>query len=82
MVLHMVTPEQRTRSLAAVITKALADREISHRAAANATGIPLSTLSRRLMGVSPFTVPELHAVGDLVGRDPVRLLLEAEQTAA
>lgn len=45
------------------------------------TGIPRTTLARRLSGSSPFTVAELAAIADVLGI-PVASLVTPAQTAA
>lgn len=76
---HMGTPESASRGLARVISKALRDAGISQRDAAAKTGIPLTTLSRRLTGASPLLVTELHALASLVGVPVSRLVERSEK---
>ena len=49
------------------VREALRSADISQRAAADRTGIRLSTLNRRLSGAQPFRVNELAAIADLLG---------------
>lgn len=45
----------------------LADRRESIESLADGTGIALSTLKRRLLGASPFTIDELGLVAEYFG---------------
>lgn len=49
---------------------------ISERAAADRTGIPLTTLNRKLRGIAPFTATELRKLGQLLGVPASSLLTE------
>jgi hypothetical protein len=49
------------------VAAALAAADISTVTAAEQTGIPRSTLSRRLTGNSPFTLVELELIESLLG---------------
>lgn len=77
--LHVEHPEQTSRSLAGVISQRLRDADISQREAANRTGIPLTTLSRRLTGVSPLLVTELASLASLLDTTVSCLANEAEK---
>lgn len=63
----MATNTDTSRGLARTVSAALGGAGIAQRDAAARTGIPLSTLSRRLTGNSPFTVTELDLIADLLG---------------
>jgi hypothetical protein len=56
-----------SRKVAAAVSAALGEASISTLAAAEQTGIPRSTLSRRLTGTSPLTIVELELLAALVG---------------
>ena len=64
--LYMETPEQVSRGISHNISEALAKAGISQRAAADLTGIPLTTLSRRLTGAAPFLVTELAVLAKVL----------------
>lgn len=68
----------RLARLATVAASALAEVGISEHRAAEVTGIPRSTLRRRL-ATGDFTISELAAVADLVGATMSALLARAEQ---
>lgn len=76
---HMETSSVSASQLACVISAALAEANISQRTAAARTGIPLTTLSRRLTGHSPFLVTELELMASLVGLKMSALVALAEQ---
>ena len=79
----MDTPQQAQQASAAAVTKALRDAKVSQRAASEATGIPLTTLVRRLTGRSPFLITELAALADVCGRDVTDLLtVDGDETKA
>ena len=48
----------------------------------DATGIPRTTLIRRLRGLSPFTIAELEAIAEVLGVTVSDLLSNAEQERA
>lgn len=56
-----------SRGIARTVSTALSTAGIAQRDAAARTGIPLSTLSRRLTGNSPFTVVELDLLANILG---------------
>lgn len=64
---HTRTPAETSAEVSRRVASALAAAGISQRAASEQTGIPLSTLSRRLAGASPLTVTELACLADLLG---------------
>ncbi|MEV6432901.1 hypothetical protein [Nocardia sp. NPDC051463] len=65
--------------LGATVAQALRDAEISARQISSETGIPLTTLLRKLQGrgVHSFTVPELHLIAGVLDR-PMSELIPAE----
>jgi transcriptional regulator with XRE-family HTH domain len=63
----MATNTDTSRGLARNVSAALSAAGIAQRDAAARTGIPLSTLSRRLTGNSPFNTDELALIADLLG---------------
>lgn len=69
-----------SRRIAGVVERRISASGISLREAARQTGIPLTTLSRRLTGNSPFSLPELAAVAELLGVVASELVIEAETT--
>lgn len=68
-----------SRRTAAQVAAAMSDAGKSEVAVSEATGIPRSTLKRRLSGFSSFTVDELQRVADLL-EVPVTTLLDATDT--
>jgi transcriptional regulator with XRE-family HTH domain len=63
----MATTTNTSRNIAAHVSAALSTARIAQRDAASRTGIPITTLSRRLTGNSPFTVTELDLIAQLLG---------------
>lgn len=64
-----------TQGTARAVNLALESAGKSQLSASEQTGIPRTTLLRRLSGVSPFTVDELQRIADLLGV-PVHSLIE------
>lgn len=62
------------RTLAAEVASAIERAEQSTLSVSNATGIPRTTLIRRLNGNSPFTVTELADIATFIDMSPVDLL--------
>jgi len=60
--------------VAATVRAEAARRKLSQQSLAAAAGITTATLSRRLAGASPFTVPELLSLAAVLDV-PVALLL-------
>ena len=81
-VFHMDTPEQASREVSHAVARALREAGISQRAAAEQAGIPLTTLTRRLSGRSPFLLTELASLAFLIGTTPSALMAQAEGQAA
>jgi transcriptional regulator with XRE-family HTH domain len=65
--LYMDTPEQTSREISRTVSEALRVAGISQRSAADLTGIPLTTLNRRLTGAAPFLVTELYSLAKVLG---------------
>lgn len=63
----MATNTDTSRGVARNVSAALSAAGIAQRDAATQTGIPLTTLSRRLTGNSPFTVTELDLIAGILG---------------
>ena len=62
------TTTDTTSGIARTVSAALREAGIAQRDAAARTGIPLSTLSRRLTGVGKaFDVAELEAIANICG---------------
>jgi len=76
---RMNTPQATSDRLTAVIDEAMRAAKISQRAMADATGIPLVTLSRRLNGHTAFTVVEMAAIADVLNLSIVEFALRAER---
>jgi predicted transcriptional regulator len=71
-----------TDSLAGVVRDGLGAANLTLRDASHATGIPLTTLHRRVKGHSAFTVAELGHIADLLQTTPSTLVARAEERAA
>lgn len=74
----MDTPEATSKALAEAVKAALETAGVSRRDAAERTGIPLTTLQRRLTGRSPFLVTELAVLASLTGTTVSALAATAE----
>ena len=73
------TPAQR---VAGIVREGLEARNISIRAASTATGIPATTLHRRLTGHAPLTVSDLAALAPLIEMEVSQIAAAAERVAA
>ena len=73
----MATTTDTSRIIAANVSAALSAAGIAQRDAATQTGIPLTTLSRRLTGNSPFTVVELDLLARILGVTVSALIAQA-----
>ena len=75
-----------TRSFSEIVAKrveaAITQSGETQLGVALATGIPRSTLARRLSGYSPFTVSELSAIATALGVDVLTLVAPAPTVAA
>jgi hypothetical protein len=74
-------PSETTKRIAATVSSALKDAGVSQEVAADRTGIPLTTLKRRLRGVAAWKTPELEAVAALVGMTFLEIVVAAEDAA-
>lgn len=70
------------KAIAEAVKIALADAGVSRRDAAALTGIPLTTLTRRLTGNSPFLSTELDRIASVAGTTVSALALAAEKRSA
>lgn len=77
----MDTPEQTSREISRTVSEALRVAGISQRSAAEQTGIPLTTLSRRLTGAAPFLVTELAVLAKVLDTTVSALTASAELVA-
>jgi len=73
----MATNTDTSRTIAALVSAALREAGIPQRDAASRTGIPITTLSRRLTGNSPFNTDELDLIADLLGVTVSDLIAQA-----
>lgn len=69
--------EQIAPTIARHVQSLLNTRRISLREASRKTGIPHSTLDRRLRGITPFDIDELDRLADLLGTDVATLFADA-----
>jgi len=75
------SPLQIQARLARTVRDALATAGISQSRLAELTGIPQSTISRKLSGLGNFTIPELHLIAFQLGM-PMSDLIETMNGAA
>lgn len=76
------TPAAATAATAAAIKAALQRAGLSEAEAARRTGIPQTTLNRRLVGNPPgFSIAELSSLASLLGMDVSDLLRQPETAA-
>lgn len=68
--------------LAALVSDDLAGQGLSYRDVQDRTGIPTTTLHRRLHGHAPFTFNELDAIAGLLGTTVTAMVARAETSAA
>ena len=78
-VLRMNTPDHITEGLARVVSEAIKADGKSQRQVADATGIPLVTLNRRLTGRAAFTVVELASIAKVLDISVVDMFLRVER---
>jgi transcriptional regulator with XRE-family HTH domain len=76
------TASETSREISATVATALKAAGITQRAAAARTGIPVSTLRRRLNGSSPFLVCELYELTELLGTSCSVIVARADARAA
>lgn len=60
--------------VAGSVAEAISEAGETSTSVADATGIPRSTLRRRLLGSSPFTVAELGLIAGHLGTTPEQLM--------
>ncbi|GEM_PF-6572826 len=77
----MSTVERVDREITKAVFEALSTAGISHRTAAERTGIPLSTLRRRLRGESSFYLYELFSLAHVLDVKLSSLIRDAEAMA-
>jgi len=76
----MDTRTDTDQAVAEVVASALREAGVAQRDAAERTGIPMTTLRRRLTGHSSFTMSELARIAALLDTT-VTALLEPETAA-
>ena len=76
------SPTDTTKRIAATVTSALREAGIPQRDAAERTGLPLTTLKRRLTGRSAWRTNELEAIAALLDTTVLALFLAASEDAA
>lgn len=67
---------------ARAIRSILADQRVSVEALAEGTGIALSTIKRRLLGTSPFSIDELGLIAAFLGVSIVDVLVPISEREA
>lgn len=70
-----------TRGTAERVSAAIEAAGQTHLAVAEQTGIPRTTLLRRLSGAAPFTITELERVADLLDVPVHSLIPTTDKTA-
>lgn len=79
----MTIPQTPTTTVAARVRELLDEKGISENRAAEATGIPRTTLRRHLLGNPPgFTIAQITLLASLLEVDDVSDLLRQSETAA
>lgn len=74
----MAAPSNLPEAVAEAAADALGRAGISRREAAELTGIPITTLQRRLTGRTPFDLDHLAWVAEIAGTTVPALISEAE----
>lgn len=74
----MVTTTGTVQGMAQTVSQALSEAGIAQRDAAAQTGIPFTTLRRRLTGFSPFNMAELDLLAALLDTTVSDLVIRAE----
>lgn len=77
----MPTTNDTSRSIAAAVSAALQEADLSQRAVAEQTGIPLVTLSRRLTGKKALDTDQLSVLAELLQMRVSELIARAERAA-
>lgn len=75
----MTTAQGLSKAVATAVSDAIKADRRSQRDVADAAGIPLVTLSRKLAGHRPFTLLELAAVAEVLDVSVTDLMLRAER---
>ena len=78
----MTHPTDISEALARVIRDKRAERGLSQRDLAEATGIALVTISRKERGFNPFNAIEIAAIATALGTSFTDLSLAAERVAS
>jgi transcriptional regulator with XRE-family HTH domain len=78
---NQMTNASLTESLAATIRELMENQGRSVNNLADSTGIPFSTLRRRVRGLRPFTTTELDLVATELGTDIATLFTQASAIA-
>lgn len=73
----MATQPSWSRQVAARIRREIRESRRSEVFYSEQTRIPLSTLRRRLSGITPWTLTEIEALAKALDTDPDRLLTTA-----
>lgn len=71
-------PRTVTEMTAVVVSEAMTDAGLTVLGVADRTGIPRTTLTRRLSGGSPFTVAEVDTLAAVVGVPVSVIIARAE----
>jgi transcriptional regulator with XRE-family HTH domain len=79
-VLHMDTPSN-SRRVADAVRERLRELGKTQLDIVDATGIPRTTLNRRMTGLSPFTITELELIAAFLDTTPSKFLTAAEAAA-
>lgn len=75
----MATSDQQVQALARVVRGALATAGVQRIEVAKKTGIPQSTLGRRLGGSAEFTVHEFFRIAEVCGVPASELVERSER---
>lgn len=78
----MTTATNLSAAVSDAAASAIRKRGLTQREVANASGIPLTTLHRKLSGKSPLTVIDLALICEVAGVSVLDVVLEAERNAA
>jgi len=79
---RMTTASTFSQSVAGVVGSAIKTQRKTQREIAEASGLPLVTLNRKLSGHRPFTMTELAAVAEVLGTTVTDIVLRAEREQA
>lgn len=78
----MATTTDTSRRIARAVSNSLKAAGIAQRDAAALTGIPTSTLTRRLTGKSPLNTDELDMLASVAGTTVIAIIERATKGAA